>query len=159
MACDGGVEIAAATRESYLVIMTDPKTQITGHACIQSYLKSLGNAPGVYRMLDVDSRVLYVGKARNLRARVSSYARVSGHSGRIDRMIRATASMMFLTTKTETEALLLEQNLIKQLKPKFNVLLRDDKSFPNILVAQDHAFAQIKKHRGAKKEKGHHRHR
>ncbi len=154
MACDGVVEIAAVGGESYLVNMTDPKTQITGHACIQSYLKSLSNAPGVYRMLDVDSRVLYVGKARNLRARVSNYARVSGHSGRIDRMIRATASMMFLTTKTETEALLLEQNLIKQLKPKFNVLLRDDKSFPNILVAQDHAFAQIKKHRGAKKEKG-----
>ncbi|MCO4826336.1 MAG: excinuclease ABC subunit UvrC, partial [Amylibacter sp.] len=134
--------------------MSDPQTQITGHACIQSYLKSLSNAPGVYRMLDAESRVLYVGKARNLRARVSSYARASGHSGRIDRMIRATASMMFLTTKTETEALLLEQNLIKQLKPKFNVLLRDDKSFPNILVAQQHAFAQIKKHRGAKKEKG-----
>ncbi|XHY16981.1 UvrABC system protein C (plasmid) [Pseudoseohaeicola sp. NH-UV-7] len=105
-------------------------------------------------MLDADSRVLYVGKARNLRARVSNYARPGGHSSRIDRMIRATASMMFLTTKTETEALLLEQNLIKQLKPKFNVLLRDDKSFPNILVAKDHAFPQIKKHRGAKKEKG-----
>ena len=134
--------------------MTDPQNQITGHACIQSYLKSLSNAPGVYRMLDAESRVLYVGKARNLRARVSSYARATGHSGRIDRMIRATTSMMFLTTKTETEALLLEQNLIKQLKPKFNVLLRDDKSFPNILVAQNHAFAQIKKHRGAKKEKG-----
>ncbi|MEP5091768.1 MAG: GIY-YIG nuclease family protein, partial [Paracoccaceae bacterium] len=87
--------------------MSDPQTQITGHACIQSYLKSLSNAPGVYRMLDAESRVLYVGKARNLRARVSSYARASGHSGRIDRMIRATASMMFLTTKTETEALLL----------------------------------------------------
>jgi excinuclease ABC subunit C len=129
-------------------------SNVTGHACIQSYLKSLSNAPGVYRMLDADSRVLYVGKARNLRARVSNYARPGGHSSRIDRMIRATASMMFLTTKTETEALLLEQNLIKQLKPKFNVLLRDDKSFPNILVAKDHAFPQIKKHRGAKKEKG-----
>jgi excinuclease ABC subunit C len=105
-------------------------------------------------MLDAESRVLYVGKARNLKARVSSYARPGGHSGRIDRMIRETASMMFLTTRTETEALLLEQNLIKQLKPKYNVLLRDDKSFPNIMVARDHAFPQIKKHRGAKKEKG-----
>jgi excinuclease ABC subunit C len=105
-------------------------------------------------MLDSESRVLYVGKARNLRARVSNYARPSGHSGRITRMISNTASMMFLTTKTETEALLLEQNLIKQLKPKFNVLLRDDKSFPNILVTDDQDYPQIKKHRGAKKEKG-----
>lgn len=104
-------------------------------------------------MLDAQARVLYVGKARNLRARVSNYAR-PGHSPRIERMIRETASMMFLTTRTETEALLLEQNLIKQLKPKYNVLLRDDKSFPNILVAKNHPFAQIKKHRGAKKEKG-----
>ncbi|MEM9523130.1 MAG: excinuclease ABC subunit UvrC [Pseudomonadota bacterium] len=125
-----------------------------GHVCIQSYLKTLDSSPGVYRMLDEKQRVLYVGKARNLKARVSSYARPSGHSPRITRMIRDTASMMFLTTKTETEALLLEQNLIKQLKPRYNVLLRDDKSFPNILVAKDHPFPQIKKHRGTKKEKG-----
>jgi excinuclease ABC subunit C len=128
--------------------------QISGHEVIQSYLKSLTAQPGVYRMLDAEGRVLYVGKARNLKARVSNYARPSGHSARIARMIHATQSMMFLTTRTETEALLLEQNLIKQLKPYFNVLLRDDKSFPNILVAKDHAFPQIKKHRGAKKEKG-----
>ncbi|WPZ21315.1 excinuclease ABC subunit UvrC [Sulfitobacter faviae] len=125
-----------------------------GRKVIQAYLKSLDSSPGVYRMLDSESRVLYVGKARNLRARVSSYARPTGHSARISRMIANTASMMFLTTKTETEALLLEQNLIKQLKPKFNVLLRDDKSFPNILVTADHHYPQIKKHRGAKKEKG-----
>ncbi|MDF3382230.1 MULTISPECIES: excinuclease ABC subunit UvrC [Sulfitobacter] len=125
-----------------------------GRKVIQAYLKSLDSSPGVYRMLDAESRVLYVGKARNLRARVSSYARPTGHSARISRMIANTASMMFLTTKTETEALLLEQNLIKQLKPKFNVLLRDDKSFPNILVTADHDYPQIKKHRGAKKEKG-----
>lgn len=105
-------------------------------------------------MLDERGSVLYVGKARNLKARVSSYARPSGHSPRITRMIRETASMMFLTTRTETEALLLEQNLIKQLKPRYNVLLRDDKSFPNILVTKDHSFPQIKKHRGARKEKG-----
>ncbi|WP_170562483.1 excinuclease ABC subunit UvrC [Ruegeria atlantica] len=128
-------------------------TQKTGYACIQRYVKTLDSSPGVYRMLDADSRVLYVGKARNLKARVSNYAR-PGHSGRIERMIAATASMMFLTTRTETEALLLEQNLIKQLKPKYNVLLRDDKSFPNILVAKEHTYPQIKKHRGAKKEKG-----
>ncbi|WP_050929288.1 excinuclease ABC subunit UvrC [Aestuariivita boseongensis] len=143
-----------------MTAQTSPQDQtgspqaVTGHACIQSYLKTLDSSPGVYRMLDEQSRVLYVGKARNLRARVSNYARPSGHSARIARMIRETASMMFLTTRTETEALLLEQNLIKQLKPKYNVLLRDDKSFPNILVAKNHAYPQIKKHRGAKKEKG-----
>ena len=105
-------------------------------------------------MLDEQARVLYVGKARNLKARVSNYARPTGHSSRIARMISETFEMMFLTTQTETEALLLEQNLIKQLKPRYNVLLRDDKSFPNILVTTEHEFPQIKKHRGAKKEKG-----
>lgn len=132
---------------------SDPTAPI-GYPCIQGYLRTLDNSPGVYRMLDAQARVLYVGKARNLKARVSNYARPHGHSARIDRMIRETSQMMFLTTRTETEALLLEQNLIKQLKPKYNVLLRDDKSFPNILVTGDHAFAQIKKHRGARKEKG-----
>jgi excinuclease ABC subunit C len=126
----------------------------TGHEVIRKHLRQLDNAPGVYRMLDAQSRVLYVGKARALKKRVSSYAKPTGHSPRIARMIRETASMMFLTTRTETEALLLEQNLIKQLKPKYNVLLRDDKSFPNILVSRAHPFPQIKKHRGAKKEKG-----
>lgn len=128
--------------------------QKTGHALIHDYLRTLERSPGVYRMLDAQGAVLYVGKARDLRARVSNYARNSGHSARIARMIRETCSMMFLTTRTETEALLLEQNLIKQLKPRYNVLLRDDKSFPNILVAKSHAFPQIKKHRGAKSEKG-----
>jgi excinuclease ABC subunit C len=127
---------------------------LTGHDLIADYVKRLDGSPGVYRMLDAQSRVLYVGKARNLKARVSNYARPSGHSGRIARMISETASMMFLTTRTETEALLLEQNLIKQLKPRYNVLLRDDKSFPNILVSRTHGFPQIKKHRGAKTEKG-----
>jgi len=125
-----------------------------GFEIIQSYLNTIDASPGVYRMLDDESRVLYVGKARNLKARVSSYARPTGHSGRIARMIRETASMMFLTTKTETEALLLEQNLIKQLKPRYNVLLRDDKSFPNILVSHAHDYPQIKKHRGRKSEEG-----
>jgi excinuclease ABC subunit C len=105
-------------------------------------------------MLDAQARVLYVGKARNLKARVSNYARPSGHSPRIARMIAETAQMMFLTTRTETEALLLEQNLIKQLKPRYNVLLRDDKSFPNILITKDHAYPQIRKHRGRKATKG-----
>ena len=134
--------------------MNDKVKPKAGHEVIRGYLKTLDNSPGVYRMLDASARVLYVGKARNLKARVSSYARPTGHTGRIARMIRETASMMFLTTATETEALLLEQNLIKQLKPKFNVLLRDDKSFPNILVTSAHPFPMIKKHRGAKKEKG-----
>ena len=136
--------------------MTEQQTETpkTGYDLIQGYLRTIDASPGVYRVLDADSRVLYVGKARNLRARVSNYARPGNHSPRITRMIRETASMMFLTTRTETEALLLEQNLIKQLKPRYNVLLRDDKSFPNILVAKDHAFPMIKKHRGAKKQKG-----
>lgn len=125
-----------------------------GPAVIQDYLKTLDGSPGVYRMLDGTGAVLYVGKARNLKARVSNYARGYGHSGRISRMIAETASMMFLTTRTETEALLLEQNLIKQLKPRYNVLLRDDKSFPNILISHEHPFPQIKKHRGKKAEKG-----
>jgi excinuclease ABC subunit C len=129
-------------------------TAKTGHAVIQACLRTLGTGPGVYRMLDAQSQVLYVGKARNLKARVTSYARPSGHSARIARMISETASMMFLSTKTEVEALLLEQNLIKQLKPRYNVLARDDKSFPNILVSREHAFPQIKKHRGAKRERG-----
>ena len=133
--------------------MTDTAPLI-GYACIQAYLRQLDASPGVYRMLDAESRVLYVGKARNLKARVTNYSRPGDHSPRIERMIRDTASMMFLSTKTETEALLLEQNLIKQLKPRYNVLLRDDKSFPNILVAKDHAFPLITKHRGAKTEKG-----
>lgn len=131
-----------------------PDPELTGHALIHSLLPTLDSSPGVYRMLDHQARVLYVGKARNLRARVSNYARRNGHSGRIARMIRETTSMMFLTTQTETEALLLEQNLIKQLKPKYNVLLRDDKSFPNILLTKDHDFPQITKHRGAKTRKG-----
>lgn len=127
---------------------------LTGANLILKYVRQLDTSPGVYRMLDAQARVLYVGKARNLKARVSNYARPTGHSSRIARMISETSQMMFLTTKTETEALLLEQNLIKQLKPRYNVLLRDDKSFPNILVTTDHEFPQIKKHRGAKKEKG-----
>ena len=125
-----------------------------GFDVVASYLRVLDNSPGVYRMLDAQGRVLYVGKARSLKKRVSSYAKPKGHTARILRMISQTASMMFLTTRTETEALLLEQNLIKQLKPHFNVLLRDDKSFPNILVTKDHPYPQIKKHRGAKKQKG-----
>jgi excinuclease ABC subunit C len=133
---------------------TRPGPARFGHEVIQDYLRTLDGSPGVYRMLNAANEVLYVGKARNLRARVSNYARPSGHSGRIARMIAETASMMFLTTRTETEALLLEQNLIKQLKPRYNVLLRDDKSFPNILIPTDHPFPMIRKHRGKRSDKG-----
>jgi len=131
----------------------DETTPPTGPEVIRAHLRTLDASPGVYRMLDAQSRVLYVGKARNLKARVASYARSSGHTARIARMIRETAGMMFLTTATETEALLLEQNLIKQLKPRYNVLLRDDKSFPNILVTA-HDYPMIRKHRGNKRDKG-----
>lgn len=127
---------------------------LRGYKVIQSYLRSLDNSPGVYRMLGPHGDVLYVGKARNLKKRVSNYAKLTGHTARIGRMISATASMMFLTTRTETEALLLEQNLIKQLKPKYNVLLRDDKSFPNIVVTKEHDYPMIKKHRGRRSEAG-----
>ncbi len=130
------------------------ETARQGHDIIAEYVRQLDASPGVYRMLNANSEVLYVGKARNLKNRVSNYARDYGHSARIERMISETASMMFLTTRTETEALLLEQNLIKQLKPRYNVLLRDDKSFPNILISTEHDYPQLKKHRGKKTEKG-----
>jgi excinuclease ABC subunit C len=126
----------------------------SGYAVIRDYLRRLDDRPGVYRMLDARGEVLYVGKARSMKKRVAAYAKPVPENSRIGRMIAATCSMMFLTTDSETEALLLEQNLIKQLKPRYNVLLRDDKSFPNIIVTGDHAFAQIKKHRGLRKQPG-----
>ena len=136
--------------------MTDQHTAEASHGAevIRGYLRTLPEKPGVYRMLDDAARVLYVGKARDLKRRVSNYAKPSGHAPRIARMISETASMMFLTTETETEALLLEQNLIKQLKPRYNVLLRDDKSFPEIVLTGDHAYPRIAKHRGARRRKG-----
>ncbi|WFE91437.1 excinuclease ABC subunit UvrC [Roseibium porphyridii] len=121
---------------------------------IADEVKRLPNGPGVYRMLDENGEVLYVGKARSLKKRVTSYTRLQGQSNRIMRMILSTASMEFVVTQTEPEALLLEANLIKRLRPRFNVLLRDDKSFPYILVTGDHESAAIVKHRGARKRKG-----
>jgi excinuclease ABC subunit C len=126
----------------------------TGPAVVQRFVKTLPNRPGVYRMLDAEGTVLYVGKARALKARVQSYARFGGHTNRIAAMIARTASMEFITTGTEAEALLLEANLIKRLKPYYNVILRDDKSFPYILIARDHAVARIVKHRGARGRPG-----
>jgi excinuclease ABC subunit C len=127
---------------------------LKGVARIQSYLKTLPDAPGVYRMMDAAGAVLYVGKAKSLKKRVASYAKTGGHNERIARMIADTAEMLFVTTGSETEALLLESNLIKRLKPRYNVSYRDDKSFPNILLREDHAFAQLLKHRGARTTKG-----
>lgn len=125
----------------------------TGPEIIRGYVTRLTDSPGVYRMLGADGAVLYVGKARSLRKRVASYTRYTGHPTRIARMISATASMEFVTTATETDALLLEANLIKQLKPRFNVLLRDDKSFPHILI-EDGDWPRLSKHRGARRAKG-----
>ena len=127
---------------------------LTGIELIKHYQKDLSNSPGVYRMIDSNHKTLYVGKAKNLKKRVSSYTKSGGHSLRIQQMIFATSSMLFLTTKNETEALLLEQNLIKQLKPKYNVQLRDDKSFPYIFISSEHDFPRLEKHRGQKKRSG-----
>src|ERR1700729_1032193 len=126
----------------------------TGAERIASYLKTLPDAPGVYRMMNAAGDVLYVGKAKSLKKRVSSYAQGRVHSDRLTRMVAETAEMLFVTTESETEALLLESNLIKRLKPRYNVSYRDDKSFPNILLREDHPFPQLLKHRGAKTSKG-----
>jgi excinuclease ABC subunit C len=125
-----------------------------GPAVIAQYLKTLHSSPGVYRMIDASGTVIYVGKARNLKARVTSYARAGNHSNRITRMIAATAAMEFVSVRTEAEALLLEANLIKRFRPRYNVLLRDDKSFPYILIARDHKWPQILKYRGAHTRRG-----
>ncbi|MTI10224.1 excinuclease ABC subunit UvrC [Rhodospirillaceae bacterium RKSG073] len=125
-----------------------------GVAVIKSYLVHLGDSPGVYRMLDKSGQPLYVGKANNLKKRVASYTRPNKLTIRIQRMIALTQSMEFVICHTEVEALLLENNLIKKLKPRYNVLLRDDKTFPDILIRRDHETPQLIKHRGARKTKG-----
>ena len=125
-----------------------------GVEVIKDNLSRLPGKPGVYRMFGKDGEVLYVGKAKNLKNRVSNYAKLGGHTQRIALMIALTVSMEFVVTETETEALLLEANLIKRLKPRFNILLRDDKSFPYILIRRDHPAPQIVKYRGKKKLKG-----
>jgi excinuclease ABC subunit C len=125
-----------------------------GPEVIADAVKRLPNGPGVYRMIDAKGTVLYVGKARNLKRRVQNYTRAVGLPLRIHRMVMATAEMEFVSTRTETEALLLEANLIKRLRPRYNVLLRDDKSFPYILITGDHKAPQIAKHRGARTRKG-----
>jgi len=126
----------------------------SGAAVVQAYLKTLPIAPGVYRMLNQRGDVLYVGKAHQLRKRVATYARPAKLPIRLQRMVAETVTMEFVTTHTEVEALLLESNLIKKLRPRYNVLLRDDKTFPHILITDDHDFAQLVKHRGARKQEG-----
>ncbi len=133
---------------------TDGLAGRAGPELIAAAVRTLPNAPGVYRMLGAGGEALYVGKARSLKKRVHSYTRLAGQNNRIARMIAATQAMDFVRTRTETEALLLEANLIKRLRPRFNVLLRDDKSFPYILISGDHAAPAIMKHRGARKRKG-----
>jgi excinuclease ABC subunit C len=125
-----------------------------GRDVILHHAKHAPSRPGVYRMIDAHGDVLYVGKAKNIRNRVRAYARPAGLDTRIQRMIAATRALEFVVTRTETEALLLEANLIKRLRPRFNVLLRDDKSFPYILITSDHWAPQILKHRGARTRPG-----
>ncbi|MDP3599711.1 MAG: excinuclease ABC subunit UvrC [Bosea sp. (in: a-proteobacteria)] len=133
---------------------TAPGALKAGIEVIAGFAKHLPNKPGVYRMFDTAGEVLYVGKAKNLKNRVTAYARGMAHTNAVARMIAETANMEFVTTGTETEALLLESNLIKQLRPRYNVLLRDDKSFPYILLSGDHEAPQIAKHRGSRQRKG-----
>ncbi|MFA6156883.1 excinuclease ABC subunit UvrC [Mesorhizobium sp.] len=127
---------------------------MVGAEVIQTLVKRLPNAPGVYRMMNAAGDVLYVGKARSLKKRVTNYAQGRFHTNRIGRMVRETSTMEFVVTRTEIEALLLEANLIKRLRPRFNVLMRDDKSFPYILLTGDHVSPGIYKHRGARSRKG-----
>ncbi|MCX9148240.1 excinuclease ABC subunit UvrC [Erythrobacter sp. WG] len=125
-----------------------------GVKAIRDTVRVLKPVPGVYRMVDARGEVLYVGKARSLKARVANYTQIAQLSGRLQRMVSQTRSMEIVVTRSEAEALLLEAQLIKRFRPPFNVLLRDDKSFPFILLRADHAFPRIQKHRGARRAKG-----
>ncbi len=127
-------------------------TLASGTAVIAGYVKTLPRKPGVYRMIDAKGEVLYVGKGRLLKNRVAAYTQPVRLSTRLMRMVQATAAMEFVVTDSEAEALLLENNLIKRFKPRFNVLLRDDKSFPYIVIRRDHPWAQLAKHRGVRNE-------
>src|ERR1700730_11882837 len=142
-------------QDSPIDLAADAGSLAAGRGTIVRYLKLAPSSPGVYRMIDAKGEVLYVGKAKNIRKRIAAYARPTGYDPRIERMIAATAALEFVSTRTETEALLLEANLIKRLRPRFNVLLRDDKSFPHILITADHWAPQILKHRGARSREGH----
>jgi excinuclease ABC subunit C len=153
-------KIAERARLAYMSPVNDTTTDIPpanalkGAALIKDEVSRLPDAPGVYRMIGENEEVLYVGKAKSLKKRVVQYAQGRFHTNRIAHMVDATRSMEFVTTRTEADALLLEINLIKQLKPRFNVLLRDDKSFPEIVIRRDHDAPQLRKHRGAHTIKG-----
>jgi excinuclease ABC subunit C len=151
---EGDLEVEADLPPAEEDTEAAPASVARGVDVIRAHLKHAPMGPGVYRMIAQDGEVLYVGKARSIRKRIASYAREAGHSNRIARMVSLTASMVFVSTATETEALLLEANFIKQMKPRYNVLLRDDKSFPYILLTGDHVAPQITKHRGARNRKG-----
>src|SRR5262249_5509049 len=133
---------------------TDPGAANRGAAAIEAALATMPFAPGVYRMQDSRGEALYVGKARSLRKRVAAYTQPARLSERLRRMVAETVTMEVITTHTEAEALLLEANLIKRLKPRFNIVLRDDKSYPWLMLTEDHPFPQIAKHRGAQTRKG-----
>jgi excinuclease ABC subunit C len=132
----------------------EPGSLARGAAVVKSFWRHAPLGPGVYRMIGADGDVLYVGKARSIKKRVQAYTTPERQSIRIARMVAQTVSMVFVTTETEAEALLLEANFIKQLKPRYNVLLRDDKSFPYILIAGGHAAPRLMKHRGARSIRG-----
>ncbi|HEX7205627.1 MAG TPA: excinuclease ABC subunit UvrC [Xanthobacteraceae bacterium] len=145
---------ALPEQESAIDLAAGAGPLAVGRAVIARHAKLAPSSPGVYRMIDAKGDVLYVGKAKNIRKRIIAYTRPTGYDSRIERMIAATAALEFVSTATETEALLLEANLIKRLRPRFNVLLRDDKSFPYILITADHWAPQILKHRGARARDG-----
>ncbi|MGE7469693.1 excinuclease ABC subunit UvrC [Bosea sp. NPDC003192] len=147
-------EIASAPEPALDLGDAAPGALKAGIEVIADFARHLPNRPGVYRMFDRAGEVLYVGKAKSLKNRVTAYARGMAHTNAVARMIAETANMEFVTTGTETEALLLESNLIKQLRPRYNVLLRDDKSFPYIFLSGDHPAPQIAKHRGSRQRKG-----
>jgi excinuclease ABC subunit C len=141
-------------KSTFTVRGSDAPDLEVGVAAIRNVVKTLPVRPGVYRMLDARNEVLYVGKARALKNRVTNYTQVARLSRRLQRMVAQTRSMTIVTTNTEAEALLLEAQLIKRYRPPYNVLLRDDKSFPFILLREDHAFPRVTKHRGARRAKG-----
>ncbi|HEV2043055.1 MAG TPA: excinuclease ABC subunit UvrC, partial [Sphingomicrobium sp.] len=141
-------------KASYTLRGSDAPDLDAGVAAIRNVLKTLPARPGVYRMQDARGDVLYVGKAKTLKNRVNNYTQVSRLPKRLQRMVSQTRNMTIVTTRTEAEALLLEAQLIKRFRPPYNVLLRDDKSFPFILLRDDHPFPQVRKHRGARRAKG-----
>jgi excinuclease ABC subunit C len=151
---DTPIDRFSEEKSAYTVRGSDKPDIEAGIAAIRSVVRTLPSRPGVYRMLDARGEVLYVGKARTLKSRVTSYTQVPRLTKRLQRMVSQTRAMQIVTTNTEAEALLLEAQLIKRYRPPYNVLLRDDKSFPFILLREDHDFPRVQKHRGARRAKG-----